>query len=200
MPLSGGAHVTLATGQDFPESLVVDDTNVYWANGGTTGRPNGYATVMKVAKSGGGGPVKLATASAIASGIQIAVEAGNVYWTLTVCSSASGASSCTGSVNRIPMAGGPSVTLASNLYAPGPIAVDSTHIYWVYEATGAHTPDASIMRMPTGGGTPVVLATGQMANSFAIDAQNVYWTNTVWAPDYTSKSTVAIMPKECPQH
>jgi hypothetical protein len=48
VPLDGGASVTLASEQNFPHWIAVDETGVYWVNQGNVGSTDG--TVMKVSK------------------------------------------------------------------------------------------------------------------------------------------------------
>ncbi len=71
VPISGGTPTTLASGQDNPGNMVVDDTSVYWANNSTPG------AIVKVPIAGGA-PITLA------AGVEpwgIAVDATSVYWT-----------------------------------------------------------------------------------------------------------------------
>jgi hypothetical protein len=71
LPLSGGAAVTLASGQSNVWSIATDGVNVYWTD---------YiaGTVMEVS-IGGGTPVTIASGQM--HPYDIAVNASNVYWT-----------------------------------------------------------------------------------------------------------------------
>jgi hypothetical protein len=96
----------------------------------------------------------------------IAVDATSVYWT----------DFGTGKLMKVPLAGGPAVTLAM----PGQssriqgLAVVGDSVYF--------TAFDSVMTVPTGGGPVTVLAfsdAGSGPQGVAADTQNVYWTTFV---------------------
>ena len=92
---------------------------------------------------------------------RIALDAANVYWT-----------NGDGAVRRAPIAGGPSVTLATAQSGPTGIAVDATNAYVANKGSG------TIVKIPLAGGAPVTLASSQPnPHALAIDGANVYWTN-----------------------
>jgi hypothetical protein len=92
------------------------------------------------------------------------------------------------SVERVPAAGGPLVTLASaRNYARG-IAVDQNNVYWAEELT-----NGLILQVPVGGGSVTTLASGQsMPSQIALDPTDVYWTTWDAANSIGTVSRVAI--------
>jgi len=70
----GGPIVTLANNQDYPCSVTVDATTVYWTNLGT----GTDGAVLSVPKSGGGAPSALASGEPLPT--RLAVGADAVYW------------------------------------------------------------------------------------------------------------------------
>lgn len=104
----------LATGQTNPRTVSLDETHVYWVEGG-------QGAITRVPKTGGV-PEVLATGQAGAGGL--AIDATHVYWTNTA----------SGSLHSIPKAGGDMTTVASGLSEPRFVAVDSVAIF--YESGG----------------------------------------------------------------
>jgi len=142
----------LASGQDHPWAIALDDANVYWTTTGTTG---GIFTVPKA----GGEAIMLA--SGRGKPLWIAVDATNVYWT----------SSDQGTVMALPKAGGTPVTLASGRTMPEGIAADAQYVYWVEDTTMG-----MVTRVPIAGGTPELLADQQTDPIvIAVDGSGAYW-------------------------
>ncbi|HEY6463795.1 MAG TPA: hypothetical protein VIY73_26680, partial [Polyangiaceae bacterium] len=176
----GGAPTVVATNQDYPWAIAVDDNNVYWTNYDNASAPeNGGATssgaVMKVPLTGGT-PVTLD--QGLAGPWGIAIDATNVYYT-----NAGG-----GHVKSVPIAGGTVTTLASNQQTPVGIAVDGTNVYWANYANGTIGATAK-----GGGGGVGVLTTSNTAayvEAVAVNATTLFFGSN----DGNTTSVVASMP------
>jgi hypothetical protein len=99
-----------------------------------------------------------------------------------------------GTVNRVPIGGGPVTALASDLRRPTALAIDTSHVYfteWPENMPGAGT----VNRIPIRGGPIEVIATGQDcdASAIAIDPNHVYWPNSP-RTDATLASTLNRAP------
>jgi uncharacterized protein DUF5050 len=141
--------VVLALGQNTPQGIAVDATNVYW----TTSDGN----VMKV-PVGGGSPTTLATGQSNPFGI--AVDATRVYWANDIAQ---------GQVVSALIAGGGMQTLASAQPSPARVAVSNGVIYW--------TINGSVMKLPLSGGNPVALNSSPQGSmgGLALDPDTLYW-------------------------
>ena len=161
-PCGSQGQVQLATGQNGPQALALDDAYVYWTNVGVREPPTG--TIMRVPKCGGT-PVTLATGQS--PSWSIAVDDTSVYWGVVPAGDIGN-----GVVVRMPKAGGTIVTLATNVYDPLYVAVDATNLYW-------SSPVAeTISSIPTAGGTVTTLATLQgNPHEIALNDSSVMWLN-----------------------
>ncbi len=94
----------------------------------------------------------------------VAVDGVNVYW-----SNDSG----NPAVEKAPLAGGPTTTLASGQSLPWSLAVDATSAYSVNYVSGG-----TVMQAPlTGAGPAITLASGQnFPVTIAVDSTSAYWT------------------------
>jgi hypothetical protein len=169
-----GANVVYSH-QLFPEAVVTDGTNLYWANWGTfdsSGNYNNDGTVLQ-------GPVGGGTVTTLASGqsapAAIAIDGSNVYWTNAGKLAGDNLPAPgTGSVMQAPIGGGVTVTLAKNEPIPLGIAVGSGVVYWnEYTLSGP----GQIVSVPVGGGasTPLV---GGLQDPFGL---TVAGTTLVWS-------------------
>src|ERR1019366_546737 len=114
-------------------------------------------------------PVHLAGSQVLPAGIR--VDATSVYWTNI-------GTNADGTVLKIPLEGGSTVTIATGQDGPYGIAVDSSKAYWADEGGG--TVNAASIG---GGGSIIPIATQQGApTSVVVDTNNVYWS----APDSPS--------------
>jgi hypothetical protein len=178
-PINGGSNAILLAGQrNRPVRLAVSGGYVYWIDYGTT--QAGTGSVNRIAIGGGGTVTQLASGQDEPEGI--ATDGINVYWT---------SRTNTGSVNKVPVAGGTATVLADNQGGPWAIVVDQpaadagasqAFVYWT------NYNDNNIQKVPTtntGPSAPYVLASQQNNPvAIAVDAKAVYWANqgdgTLW--------------------
>jgi hypothetical protein len=120
VPLAGGTPAIVAASVETPNWLAVDSTNVYWSGNGP---------IMTAPKAGGGSIVTLAP-GVVGVSPYVVVNSGFVYFVVP----AAGAG-----VMKVPVGGGSTVTLttAVSIGGGGPLAVDSTAVYWIDGSTPA---------------------------------------------------------------
>jgi hypothetical protein len=118
-----------------PKHLAIDATNAYIAAQGTSG-----SALVKVPLDGSA-PVTLASSSNGAWDY-LAIDSTNVYFTDMVSS---------GTVNKVPIAGGSTATIAMGQSQPGPLVVDASHAFWI-------NGDGSVNSVGLSGGTVTALA------------------------------------------
>jgi hypothetical protein len=151
VPPDGGVAVTLATGQEDPHAVVLDPSNVYWAN---------LHEVVKLPKHGGP-PVTLV--SGVTEVGTLEVDSSNIYWS---------DSAAPGSVNKVPIGGGPSTRLASTTDFAETIVLTSSSLCWNLGSG----PCGNVACAPLGG-CPAIL--GDLPGGYiAGDSNHIYaWTN-----------------------
>lgn len=162
-----GAVVTLASGQNAPQPIVVDSAAAYWLGG--SGGP------MSVSTAGGGTPRSLATSSPIPYPHYLAIDDSYVYWT-----GDNGGVTFDATVQRVSKCGGAPETVASESGTEGTadIVTDGTFAYYVVWAAGGNS--TYLHKVPVGGGTPTLLATGNTQQSgLALAAGTLYWKDCV---------------------
>jgi hypothetical protein len=181
LPIAGGAIVTLASGLDAIAGLAVDASYLYFLDQGTlvdadSGAFTSRGTVERVALAPHSTPQVLATVTASLGGI--AVDASYAYFTQTT-SSSGGPSAPTGSVWRVPLAGGPSESLATGQLRPTKIVVDSGNLYWLNAGTmqvDCTPPDGALVMLSAGSAAPATVASAlHGAKSLAARNGDVYW-------------------------
>lgn len=166
-PKGGGVITTFATRQDNPANLAVSATHLCWTTyvNGVTGESS-----LVCADRAGAAPYVVASSTTLGYGFTT-LDSTSVYAT-------AGDGSGAADILRLPLAGGPAVTLASGF--PTGLAVDATDVYWT-DSVGAGgtagTPgNASVRRVPITGGAVTTLASSRsFTDGVAVDATRVYW-------------------------
>ncbi len=151
--VGGGATTTLADRFGAAENVVLHGGNVFWVDGGQLNETS-FAGTTTVLASGSRDPGAGVTAD-------IVVDGTNAYWVNTV-SSNSCSPSCTWIIVKIPLGGGPPVTLATVQRKVVGLASDTNNIYWEEAMEEPVSPGclcgSEIKSIPkSGGGSPVVL-------------------------------------------
>lgn len=160
--------VAVATGQMKTWGVAVDDANVYWTDCGTNPAAQD-GRVMKMSKSTG---EIVALASKQSCPTTIALDATYVYWI--------GGVSSARTISRIAQSGGaPSVlTSAVDMRA---LVVDAAALYWSWcDASNNYNVVIKMLKQDdvVGAAAKIAVTTG-CANDLALDANNIYWIDSV---------------------
>lgn len=178
---SAGTEIaTGGTGDVFAlgGTIATNATTVFWADGDF---PSG--SVDSVATSGTG----RATIAQVDEPIGVAIDATNIYF-----STFGSSDNAVGTIVKQPLGGGASIVLASGLSTVGPIAIDSTTVYWSDMFGG-------VASVPIAGGSVTTLVPPQYTlppstilddspAAIAVANGSVYWTSTPL--DGTSPGTI----------
>ena len=194
VPSSTPGATLLASGQNVPMDLHVDDTHVCWLNEGR--RAEGEPGLYCLPKSGGT-PKQIVPGKGVYS---LATDAEFIYWTVpeamslykapknggepvTLATDQENLSTLvlddayvywTGNedVWRIEKAGGKPKSVASKLSTPGGLQVDEGFVYFYSVIAG------KLARAPKKGGAAKVVVAEDRAtlHAFFVDGANVYWT------------------------
>ncbi len=160
--IGGGQPTLIANNQASPYDLVLDATTVYWTNIGDGTIWSSDKNSPNPQKIGGGGGLGHAS--------RLQVDSQNVYWTDTAASA----------VNRMPLAGGNTITMSAANSAPGAraIAIDSTN---AYVASNIQTV-GGILKLPlnASSASPQQLIMNQtFLGGIATNGTQLYWANLV---------------------
>jgi hypothetical protein len=167
----GGSPVALVRGSedagndDVGGAVAFNVETVYFATG----------NVLSAIPVAGGTPVVMGTAPL--GILAITLDAANAYLLVGTNGSPQG------SVQVVPLQGGPMHQLVTIALEPSGIAVDANYLYWTEHdepvATWYDAPvTGSLSRVPLGGGTPEVLAQGEaFPTAIAVGSSGIYWLN-----------------------
>ncbi len=174
LPIGGTTPAPLATAYTCPNALILSASSVYWFDCGTMNNTNEPLLTLPVADPAATPTPIGATRSGCA--FAMALSGTNLFWLESGCFLNAG------SLNQVtlPDAGSP-IDLLPSTTLSGPysnrIAVDAQGVYYSDDLSGQFGA-GSIFRAPLGGGTPVTLVPTANANAIAVDAVNIYWTDT----------------------
>ena len=146
----------LASGQNIPRNLIVNEGYLYWMNEGL--RAEGKPGIFRVATSGG--QVQTLWEGKGVEGIAIAN--GSVFAIVPREEQ----------VLRIPKAGGKAEVVVSEHAGLSAIAADASYVYW--------TSEEGIVRVPHQGGTPKPILTGLVPPvGLSLDRGTLYWYSAI---------------------
>jgi hypothetical protein len=131
----GGTPRVVASGQDVPLRVAVDETRAYWTNWSACGSCT-KGSVLAVPLEGGEAPKTIATKQDHPNGI--AVDRLNLYWV-----------TAGGNVMQAPLIGGTPITLATGLSNPFFVTVDATMVYWTLPTSVMSCPILGCNKKPT---------------------------------------------------
>lgn len=176
---SGGV-VTIASAQTFaPELasarsvLAVGGGWVYWATTEST-----QFGVRRAALDGSTIESFVTTPSPARA---IAPSGATVY---VACGSVPGVDvlGASGSILAVPASGGAAAVLAKDQADPSALVIDDAYAYWTnwgtVVASGVYAGESAILRLPLAGGAPESVATADAARALALDAADVYWSQS----------------------
>lgn len=153
--LDGSLTTPLASRFDRAESLVLRGDNIYWVDGGRLNKTSlaGTTTVLARGERSAGAGVTA----------DIVVDETDVYWVNTVSSLAC-SPPCSWVIQRVPLAGGPAVTVASASHRVVALTGNADHLYWEEASLEPVSPGclcgSAIKSVAKAGGLPALLVDG----------------------------------------
>ena len=157
VPATGGPPTVVVERHHRPESALQVGGNLYWISGTQLLRSGLDGTATTVLAEG---PRETFTGGMG----DLAVDANAAYWVNTVPDGCS--PSCTQALVKVPLSGGPAVTLATTRSMVRGIAAADTHLYWVQEGIGPlqgdgrQPTDSGVRAVPKAGGEVTILVDG----------------------------------------
>jgi hypothetical protein len=172
-PFDGGRQRLILSSESMVD-FALGSTDVYWIDG-TTGHGSSVQATPKR-----GGATRLVAPGPATS---IAVDDASLYW------------STKDAVMKTPLAGGSTVTLATEPQGARDLRVGGGHLYWrtVFPPTKKGQDEiGTIVRITTTGGTATTVASNQIViTGLAANEQGVYWTTFGNSP-YDSGSVMMV--------
>jgi hypothetical protein len=169
--------VTLALFDGIPNGMAIGGNEVFWTSTGSTGDGGRLPAGIWEVSVDGGAITVLATSAPGTVPWAVALDATNVYWTVTSYNFSNDGGLQTNQTNILstPRGGGPTTVLLSGTTVSFGLAVDETSIYW------GNAAESAVMKMPLNGGAATTLASGLTlpqnigAQTIAVDSTSVYW-------------------------
>jgi len=164
IPVGGGAVVTVSSTEVYPQQIVNDGTDVFWANGAVLSGSlvqdviaTDTVSTLPITPDAGPGLSQIAS---------LAIDGSHVYWGDVAGGTGTGAlyQANRDGTNVIPLVRG-----IDSVYG---IAVDATNVYFT------NYPDNTVNAVPIGGGAVTVLASGEDSpTQLTTDGVSLYWLN-----------------------
>ncbi len=173
--VSGGSAVALAMKVEFPASVALHETDMFWLEARSGVSPSGCVgggVTRRLYRSSGDGrtTVLLGTDDDCAGGTTDLVVSGtDVYWVTST------ASPNTYVLRKTPMSGGSATPLVTSTVPIVAMAADAANLYWM--ENNDQSAGGAVRRMPLGGGPVVTLASGftSRGDTFALNGDSIFY-------------------------
>jgi hypothetical protein len=153
--VSNGAVTPLAGRFSNAESVVPSGQNVFWVDGGTLNESTLDGKTTRAISHG-------ARTAADGGTPQVIVDASNAYWVSDLVSRS--CSDCSWVIQRVPLNGGPPVTLATSDRRVVALAADANNLYWEEAMLEPVSPGcncgSTVHSIPKAGGQKVLIVDG----------------------------------------
>ncbi len=154
VPAAGGPPTVVVERHHMPKSALQAGNHLYWISGTQLLRSGLDGTATTVLDEG---PLE----NSIGGMGDLVVDADSAYWVKNLCGPY-----CSRAIVKVPLSGGPPVTLATTGTEVRGIAADASHLYWVQEGMGPLTgdgrqpADSGVRAVPKAGGEVAILVDG----------------------------------------